>query len=296
MRDNFSQPVRRTIASRAGWRCSNPRCRALTEGPERDAAAATSIGVAAHITAASPGGPRFDPTMSTATRRSAGNGIWLCETCARLVDGDEREYITGVLRMWKTDSEELVRQEIGRPADASPDLQPIRYSSIGLWNECLWWRAHRLQKVCLKGGLRPDFGFHEIPPTAWERVGKSPDRNPVEPVLDITVINDGSRVGTVTAIGLELVATWTVMKGLPVVEKIPVTDVYVLSLQELVQGEPQICILGDPVAIPANGGLFRFQLWLQHFASAAANESLVRVAVEFEGRLCRSGIVYMGRY
>lgn len=202
MRDDFSKPVRRTIASRTGWRCSNPRCRALTEGPKSSPDAATSIGVAAHITAASPGGPRFDSSLSNATRRSAENGVWLCEICARLVDGDERLYLTGVLRIWKVDSEQLVRREIGRPADASPDLQPIRYSSIGLWSDCLWWRAHRLHKLCLKDGLRPDFGFHEIPPTAWEGVGKSPDKNPVEPVFDITVINDGSRVGTVTAIGL----------------------------------------------------------------------------------------------
>jgi hypothetical protein len=86
------------------------------------------------------------------------------------------------------------------------------------------------------------------------------------------------------------------MKGLGVAEKMAVTDVYVLSLQKLVQGEPQVCILRDPVAVPANGGLFRFHLWLENFASAVANESLVRLAIEFEGRLHRSGIVYMGRY
>jgi hypothetical protein len=296
VRDEFSDPVRRVIAGRAGWRCSNPRCRALTEGPQSDPAKVTSVGVAAHVTAASPGGPRFDPIMTPAMRRSPENGIWLCETCARRVDGDVRQYLIGVLRLWKLDSEELVMREIGRSVDSSPDLQPIRYSSIGICGECLWWRAHRLQKVNLKGGLHPDFGFHEIPPNAGEGVGKSPERNPAEPVLDVTVINDGSRVGTATAIGLELVATWTTMKGLPVAEKVPVSDVYVLRLQELVPGQPQICVLPDPVAIPANGGLFRFQLWLENFAGAVANESLVRLALEFEGRLHRSGIFYMGRY
>ena len=55
-------------------------------------------------------------------------------------------------------------------------------------------RAHRLGKVVLKDGLRPDFGFHEIPPTSWESEGKSPEKNPADPVLDVTVINDSVRI------------------------------------------------------------------------------------------------------
>jgi hypothetical protein len=199
--------------------------------------------------------------------------------------------------MWKVDTEQLVDRQLGRPADGpSPDLQPIRFSAISLWSDCLWWPAHRLHKVDLKGGLHPDFGFHEIPPLAWEREGKSPERNAVEPVLDITVINDGSRVGTVTAIGLELIATWTVMKGLQPAIKVPVTDVYVLSMRRMAPGEMQTCQLKDPVAIPPLGGLFRFQLWLENFAEAVANESLVRMIIEFENVSHRSGIVYLGRY
>jgi hypothetical protein len=296
MRDDFSKEVRRIIAARVGWRCSNPRCRALTEGPKDDPLKSTSVGVAAHITAASAGGPRYDSGLTLEMRRSPGNGIWLCETCARRIDGDESHYPTGVLRLWKSDSEDLVEREVGQPAEPSPDLQPIRYSAVGLWKDCLWWRAHRLHKVLLKDGLRPDFGFHEIPPNAWEREGKSPKKNPAEPVFDVTAINDGSRLGTATAIGVELVETWTVMKGLEVAEKVPVSDVYILKLEDLVPGEPQICVLNDPVAIPAQGGLFRYQLWLENFAAAVANESLVRLVLEFEGRLHRSGIVYLGRY
>ena len=178
------------IAARAGWRCSNPRCRALTEGPHSNPGKSSSVGEAAHITAASPGGPRFDPSLSSEERSGSENGIWLCETCARRFDVDESRYTTGILRMWKVDTEELVDCQLGRPADEpSADLQPIRFSAISLWSDCLWWPAHRLDKVPLKGGLHPDFGFHEIPPTAWEREGKSPERDAAEPVLDITVIN-----------------------------------------------------------------------------------------------------------
>jgi hypothetical protein len=296
MRDEFTMPVRRVIAGRAGWRCSNPRCRALTEGPKEDPTKSASVGIAAHITAASPGGPRYDPRLTTEQRGSAENGIWLCDTCARRIDGDENHYLTGVLRFWKLDSEEIVERELGRPAESPADLQPLRYSTIGICNQCLWWRAHRLHKVLLKDGLHADFGFHEIPPNAWQSAGKSPENNPVEPVLDVTLINDGSRVGTATAIGLELVDTWTVMKGLSVAQKVPVHDVYILPLTKLVPGEPQVVRLEDPIAIPPLGGFFRFQLWLENFAAAVANESLVRIVTEFEGGLHRSGIVYLGRY
>src|SRR5260370_12566395 len=102
--------------------------------PADDASKSTSVGVAAHITAASPGGPRYDANLTSEMRRSPQNGIWLCETCARRIDGDESQYLTGVLRLWKSDSEEVVEREVGQPAEPSPDLQPIRYSAIGLSN------------------------------------------------------------------------------------------------------------------------------------------------------------------
>jgi hypothetical protein len=37
-----------------------------------------------HITGAAPGGPRFDVNLSDKARRSASNGIWHCQTCAKL--------------------------------------------------------------------------------------------------------------------------------------------------------------------------------------------------------------------
>ena len=135
--------------------------------------------------------------------------------------------------MWKVDCESLVLEEIGIPAEASSELQPLRYSAIGVSDQCLWWRAHRLRKVVLKDGLRPDFGFHEIPPTSWGSEGKSPEKNPADPVLDVTVINDGARLGAATAVGLELVHTWTDMKGLAVAERVPVSDVYILKLESI---------------------------------------------------------------
>lgn len=100
-RDDFRAPVIRTIAQRAGYRCSNQTCLRATIGPD-GADDSASIGVAAHITAAAEGGPRYDPSLTPEERAAAENGIWLCQTCSRLVDVDVISHSVDQLREWKT--------------------------------------------------------------------------------------------------------------------------------------------------------------------------------------------------
>lgn len=106
MRDDFSLPTIKILAARAGHRCSNPNCKQPTSGPQLDTNASVSIGVGAHITAASPGGPRFDSVLTTQERRSVNNGIWLCQNCAKLVDNDCHRFPAAVLHAWKIRSED----------------------------------------------------------------------------------------------------------------------------------------------------------------------------------------------
>jgi|AntRauTorcE11898_2_1112593.scaffolds.fasta_scaffold01949_6 hypothetical protein len=100
-RDDFRAPVIRTIAQRAGYRCSNQTCLRPTIRPD-GASDSASIGVAAHITAAAEGGPRYDPALTSEERIAAENGIWLCQTCSRLVDVDVTSHSKEQLREWKT--------------------------------------------------------------------------------------------------------------------------------------------------------------------------------------------------
>jgi hypothetical protein len=106
MRHNFDEKTKQILARRVCYRCSNPQCRKQTTGPQEDVTKVISIGVAAHITAASPGGPRFDSTMSPEKRKSGENGIWMCQNCAKLIDSDEKRYTVDLLREWKKFSEE----------------------------------------------------------------------------------------------------------------------------------------------------------------------------------------------
>lgn len=53
-RDDFNEKVKHTLANRAGNICSNPNCKKSTFGPHTEPNKSINIGVAAHITAASP--------------------------------------------------------------------------------------------------------------------------------------------------------------------------------------------------------------------------------------------------
>lgn len=112
MRDDFDDKTKGILARRAGYRCSNPKCRKLTTGPQTHPAKAINIGVAAHIAAASPGGKRYDPTQTSVDRKSVGNGIWLCQSCAKLIDSDGVRYTVELLQGWKSRSEAMAFQEI----------------------------------------------------------------------------------------------------------------------------------------------------------------------------------------
>ena len=112
MRDDFPTTVKEILARRVGMHCSNPECQKPTSGPREDPSQAVNIGVAAHITAASPGGPRYAPRLAPKERRSASNGIWLCQNCAHLIDTDKDRFSVDMLRLWKAKSEEAARQAL----------------------------------------------------------------------------------------------------------------------------------------------------------------------------------------
>lgn len=107
-------------------RCSCPDCRVPTSGPDGDGGV-TNIGVAAHISAASPGGARIDETITPEMRSDISNGIWLCQTHAKLIDDDELDYTPAVLREWKDTAEHMAALEARgfaiRRAHPFPDLE-----------------------------------------------------------------------------------------------------------------------------------------------------------------------------
>lgn len=134
MRDDFDTSTKDMLARRGGYRYSNPACRKLTTGPQEDPTKALNIGVAAHITAASPRGPRYDSKQTSEERKSIDNGIWLCQNCAKLIDNDELRYTTDVVQEWKRLSEAEALRQIqenspSKAASQNDDVELIRFYS-----------------------------------------------------------------------------------------------------------------------------------------------------------------------
>jgi hypothetical protein len=106
---------------KVGLTCSNPGCRIFTGAPE------SNIGVASHISAASPLGPRYDPSLTTQQRRSEENGIWLCQGCAKLVDSRalDKQYPCQLLSLWKQIAQHRASAYVGNVSPFLGDLQPV---------------------------------------------------------------------------------------------------------------------------------------------------------------------------
>lgn len=105
-RDKFTSDTIRRAASRVGYRCSFPDCPCATVGASMENEEKVSTtGVATHICAAAPGGPRYDESMSSDERKSINNCIWLCQNHAKLFDTDEKTYTVETLKKWKKDAE-----------------------------------------------------------------------------------------------------------------------------------------------------------------------------------------------
>jgi hypothetical protein len=134
MRDDFDARTKKVLADRVNSRCSRPDCGKATSGPQEDPTKALNIGVAAHITAASEGGPRYDPSLSSEERGSVDNGLWLCQNCAKLIDSDVQRYSPELLREWKRQAEQRAQDEtrgIGQDQHAVDE----EFVAFGLFDE-----------------------------------------------------------------------------------------------------------------------------------------------------------------
>ncbi|MCP4611098.1 MAG: hypothetical protein GY845_20510 [Planctomycetes bacterium] len=124
MRDDFTQKTKEKLAHRTSLKCSKPNCGIITIGAASNEEDTINIGVAAHITAASPEGPRYDSSLTSDERRAYSNGIWLCQNHAKLVDSDESKFTVQELLFWKRQAERRSFIEVAssKPSPVGPQL------------------------------------------------------------------------------------------------------------------------------------------------------------------------------
>jgi hypothetical protein len=123
-RDGFSKEVVVTVGKRANYACSNPECHATTTGPHSRTDRSVNIGVAAHMTAAARGGPRYDASLTPEVRSSAENGIWLCQNCAKKADSDPERFPVVLLQEWKFRVEAAADLTMGHAASGVTGRAP----------------------------------------------------------------------------------------------------------------------------------------------------------------------------
>ncbi|MES0110028.1 hypothetical protein [Mesorhizobium sp. M0013] len=124
-RDDFKPAVKTQLAQRVGYLCSHPECQRPTIGPKKGEAGANNIGVAAHIKAASIGGPRYESDQTPSERAGMENGIWLCADHAHLIDHDPNEFTVDKLRGWKHAAEERAFKQLATGRGAATIQSPL---------------------------------------------------------------------------------------------------------------------------------------------------------------------------
>ena len=145
----------------------------MTIGSSQDHRKVENLGIVAHICAAAPGGPRYDPNMTPEERAGEENGLLLCRYCAALVDADEKAYPPQLLRMWREEAYRLAAEALAVPADGAED--PRCWSVIHrLVRECFCsYQTHG--KISGKANFRSSAGilyrlfFEELPQEADDR-------------------------------------------------------------------------------------------------------------------------------
>ncbi|MCW2097972.1 UNVERIFIED_ORG: hypothetical protein EDF86_1735 [Pseudomonas psychrophila] len=104
-RHDFLHSTVQRLRDRAGNVCSFPGCHVHTHGSAITGEKAVGVGVACHIKAAAPRGPRYHREQTKDERRHIDNGIWMCQTHSKLVDADDSAYSVATLLEWKQKAE-----------------------------------------------------------------------------------------------------------------------------------------------------------------------------------------------
>lgn len=106
---SYSERTLKLLWGRAAGRCAMPNCRMEVFITERGYNPIWNIGEMGHISAASDGGPRSNPSLSARERDTYENLILLCRNCHGRIDGLKDLYPRERLLQIKEDHESWVR-------------------------------------------------------------------------------------------------------------------------------------------------------------------------------------------
>ncbi|SDF94411.1 hypothetical protein SAMN05660324_1385 [Klenkia brasiliensis] len=113
MRDRVPPAQEKVVISRSGNKCAYPDCGVvLTISPKNSGDRPKATGKVAHIAAASPGGPRYDESMTAQERGSADNLIYLCGPHHDAIDSQLEHHTRELLLTAKRRHEQAVDRAV----------------------------------------------------------------------------------------------------------------------------------------------------------------------------------------
>jgi len=135
-RDDFDSKTIEILAKRASYICSNPDCRCLTvAASDVDEMKFIYNGIAAHVTAASKGGPRYDENKTPEQRSNISNGIFLCGNCSIAIDKNNGiDFSEQQLLDWKTEHENWIRENLNKSLTNSIVIVDGEHHAKGIGN------------------------------------------------------------------------------------------------------------------------------------------------------------------
>ncbi|GAA2057749.1 ABC-three component system protein [Williamsia deligens] len=118
LRDRVPPAQEKVVLARSGNKCAYPNCgQDLAIDPQADGDRPKATGRVAHIAAASPGGPRYDPSMTPEERGSAQNLIYMCgphhDAADTQLEYHTRAFLEEAKRIHETAVERAVRNALG---------------------------------------------------------------------------------------------------------------------------------------------------------------------------------------
>lgn len=130
-KNEFSEKVKNLVGRSVGFRCCFPNCNKLLISRKKSTPEIINIAEYAHISAASSGGPRYDPSLTSEEIKSYDNCIVLCGVHHHVVDMNPTEYPVDKLKNWKAIAEERARKEmtISNNYKSSDELEAL-FSSL----------------------------------------------------------------------------------------------------------------------------------------------------------------------
>ncbi len=219
-RHEFPEKVKRTVAQRSAYLCSNPNCRILTIGPHSEVDKALLQGVAGHVCAAQKGGPRYDQSQTERERKGIKNAIWLCHNCSDTVDKDSKKYTKQVLLGWKIEHEKFILDGGGAPH--LPEIELQTQTGLTLPNtgpakitghDIAKYREHVLciknTNDCILYNLDCRIQFPE--PVVYDNIFESPAGSNIQcrpEIMQFKVFASGS--GSVTTSGSNKAGSYTI--------------------------------------------------------------------------------------